>query len=709
MKKLPLLVLVIAAIACFFIFDLSQYFSLEFIKQNQADFDAFYQANPLLTVLIFFVVYVAVTGLSLPGAAIMTLAAGALFGLWVGVIMVSFASTIGATLAFFFSRFILRDSIQSRYSRQLKAINSGIEKDGALYLFTLRLVPAFPFFMINLVMGVTPIKAWTFYWVSQVGMFAGTIVFVNAGTQLGQLESLSGILSPGLLLSFTLLGVFPIIAKATINLIQARKVYAQFDKPKQFDTNIVVIGAGSAGLVTSYIAAAVKAKVSLIEKHKMGGDCLNTGCVPSKALIRSSRYINQTRNSESLGVKNTLVEFDFADIMERVQRVVKTVEPHDSVERYTGLGVDCVEGAATIRSPYEVEVNGEVITTKNIVIATGARPAMPPIKNIEAMNPLTSDTIWDIRERPDRLLVLGGGPIGCELSQSFQRLGCQVIQVLRGPRLMAKEDPEISEYVQQRFIKEGIDLRLNHTMTEFLEVDGQKTLRCEYQDEIVDIAFDQLLVATGRQANISGFGLDNLDIETTSKGTIEVNEYLQTKYPNVYACGDVAGPFQFTHTAAHQAWYACVNALFGKFKKFKVDYSVIPAATFTEPEVARVGLNELEAKQQGIAYEVTTFDLEELDRAIADEEAHGLVKVLTVPGKDKILGATIVGEHAGELIAEYVSAMKHGLGLNKILGTIHIYPTLMEANKYAAGNWKKAHTPEKLLGWVEKYHQWMRG
>lgn len=708
MKKIALVVLIVVAIVSFFVFDLSQYLSLDYVKQNQVAFDHYYDSQPLLTLFIFFVVYVAVTGLSLPGAAIMTLAAGALFGLWVGVLLVSFASTIGATLAFLFSRFVLRESIQSRYSRQLTAINKGIEKDGALYLFTLRLVPAFPFFMINLIMGVTPIKTWTFYWVSQVGMFAGTIVFVNAGTQLGQLQSLSGILSPALLLSFTLLGIFPFIAKGIISQVHAKKVYAKFTKPKKFDTNIVVIGAGSAGLVTSYIAAAVKAKVSLIEKHKMGGDCLNTGCVPSKALIRTARYLSETHNGERLGIKKTTVEFDFADVMERIQRVIKTVEPHDSIERYTGLGVDCVTGSATIRSPYEVEVNGKIITTRNIVIATGAGPAFPPIKNIEAMNPLTSDTIWDIRDRPDRLLVLGGGPIGCELSQSFQRLGCQVIQVLRGPRLLAKEDPEVSTYVQNRFIQEGVDLRLNHSMVAFFEESGQKVLRCDHQGKTVDIPFDQLLVATGRQANLKGFGLENLEIETTKSGTIAVNEYLQTRYPNVFACGDVAGPFQFTHAAAHQAWYACVNALFGTFKKFKVDYSVIPAATFTEPEVARVGLNELEANAQNIAYEVTTFDLKELDRAIADEEAYGLVKVLTVPGKDKVLGATIVGEHAGELIAEYVSAMKHGLGLNKILSTIHIYPTLMEANKYAAGNWKKAHTPEKLLTWVEKYHQWKR-
>jgi dihydrolipoamide dehydrogenase len=709
MKKTILFSALLLLIASYFILDLGQYLNLEYIKDNQQAFADYYQANPLLTIAIFFSIYVLVTGLSLPGATIMTLVGGALFGLWTGLIIISFASTLGATLAFLFSRFLLRDSIQQRFGKQLESINEGVKREGAFYLFTLRLVPIFPFFVINLGMGLTSIKVWTFYWVSQLGMFAGTIVYVNAGTQLGQLESLSGILSPGIILSFTLLGIFPLIAKKVIELLKARKVYAGIKKPEKFDTNIVVIGAGSAGLVTSYIAAAVKAKVSLIEKHKMGGDCLNTGCVPSKALIRSARFLAESRNSEKYGIAKSEVEFNFAEVMERVSKVVETVEPHDSIERYTGLGVDCVQGSAQILNPYEVVVNGEIITTKNIVIATGARPRIPAIKNIEAMSPLTSDNLWQIRELPKRLLVLGGGPIGCELSQSFARFGSQVSIVLRGSHIMPKEDSDISELVTARFKDEGISILPERKIREFVERDGEKLLICEYQGQTEEISFDQLLIATGRQANIEGFGLDNLGITSKADGTLEVNEYLQTKYPNIYACGDVAGPYQFTHAAAHQAWYAAVNALFGKFKKFKVDYSVIPAATFTDPEVARVGLNELEAQAQNIAYEVTRFDLEELDRAIADSDNHGFVKVLTVPGKDRILGATIVGPHSGELITEYVTAMKHGLGLNKILGTIHIYPTLSEANKYAAGEWKRANAPQGLLGWVEKYHSWMRG
>ncbi len=707
-KSLLLVVLVTLA-ALFFMFDLQQMFSLDYVKHHQADFNQSFQLNPYMTGGGFFLIYVLVTALSLPGAAVMTLAAGALFGFGWGLVMVSFASSIGATLAFLVSRYLFRGALERRFGKQLQSINDGIERDGAFYLFTVRLVPLFPFFVVNLVMGLTHLRTITFYWVSQLGMLAGTMVFVNAGTQLGQLDSLSGILSPGLIASFCLLGAFPLLAKWLIQFINAGKVYRGIDKPKRFDTNMVVIGAGSAGLVSAYIAAATKAKVSLIEKHKMGGDCLNTGCVPSKALLRSARFIAEARRCSELGIAKAELQYDFAEIMERVQRVITTVEPHDSVERYTGLGVDCIQGEAQILSPYRVKVGDQTITTRNIVIATGARPAMPNIPNIEAMAALTSDTVWSLRQQPARLLVLGGGPIGCELTQAFQRLGTQVIQVLRGPRLMPKEDSDVAAYVQQKLIDEGVDLRLNHKMLEFVTVDGDKRLRCQHDGQMVEIGFDQLLVATGRQANVTGFGLDRLEIPLTPDGRVEVNAFLQTRYPNIYACGDVCSPYQFTHTAAHQAWYAVVNALLGGIKRFKVDYSIIPAATFTDPELARVGLNEQEAQAQGVEFEVTRFDLEELDRAIADESASGLVKVLTLPGKDKILGATIVGPHAGELINEFTLAMKHGLGLNKILGTIHIYPTLSEANKYAAGEWKRNHLPKRLLGYAARYHRWRRG
>jgi pyruvate/2-oxoglutarate dehydrogenase complex dihydrolipoamide dehydrogenase (E3) component/uncharacterized membrane protein YdjX (TVP38/TMEM64 family) len=712
MKRVLLLAAIAALIAAFVLLDGSRFLSLEFFQSQRAEIEAFRDAQPLLAAAIFFAIYVVVTAVSFPGAALLTLVAGAVFGLAWGTVLASFASSLGALLAMLVSRYLLREAIQSRYGKQLKPINDGMARDGAFYLFTLRLVPAFPFFLVNLVMGLTPIRAWTYYWVSQLGMLAGTLVYVNAGTQLAQLTSVQGILTPGLIGAFLLLGLFPYLARALVNAVRARRVYRGYRRPRRFDRNLIVIGAGSAGLVSAYIAAAVKARVTLIEKHRMGGDCLNTGCVPSKALIRSAKFASHLDRASEFGFDSVTGQANFAKVMERVQNVVRQVEPHDSVERYTGLGVECIEGEARILDPWTVQVNGQKLTARALVIAAGARPFVPPIPGLEQTGYLTSDTVWNLRELPRRLVVLGGGPIGSELTQCFARLGSQVTQVEMLPRIMIREDADVSARVQARFEAEGISVRVNTKAKSVVVEDGQKYLVCEHEGREERIAFDQILVAVGRVANLKGYGLEQLGVKAGR--TVEVNEFLQTNYPNIFAAGDVAGPYQFTHTAAHMAWYAAVNSLFAPLLAlrggpFKVDYSVIPWATFTEPEVARVGLNEQEAREQNIPYELSTFDLEELDRAIADGEAHGLVKVLTEPGRDRILGVTIVGEHAGDLIAEYVLAMRHGIGLNKILGTIHIYPTLAEANKYVAGQWKQAHKPETLLRWVERYHAWRRG
>jgi pyruvate/2-oxoglutarate dehydrogenase complex dihydrolipoamide dehydrogenase (E3) component/uncharacterized membrane protein YdjX (TVP38/TMEM64 family) len=715
-SKLLILAVISAAIAAFFIFDLGQYLTLDYLKAQQASLSAYVAANPLQSSLAFFAVYVAVAALSLPGAAILTLVGGAIFGFWWGLLIVSFASSVGATLAFLSSRFLLRDWVQSKFGERLKPINEGVTKDGPFYLFALRLVPLFPFFVVNLLMGLTPIKTFPYYWVSQLGMLAGTAVFVNAGTQLAQISSLRGILSPAILGSFALLGIFPIIAKKVLDWLKGRKVYAQWShlKPKSFENNIVVIGAGSGGLVTSLIAGAVKAKVTLVEKHKMGGDCLNTGCVPSKALIKSAKLLSHMKRSEEFGITSAIATWNFADVMERVQRIVKEIEPHDSVERFTSLGVDCLIGSAKITSPWTVDVTfpdgrKQTLTTKNIVIASGARPFVPPIPGLIEAGYYTSDTLWDMRELPKRLVVLGGGPIGSELTQCFARFGSQVSQIEMAPRILGREDPEVSELVTKRFKEEGVSVLTGHKAKQVVIENGEKALICEVAGVDVKIPFDQILVAVGRTANVTGFGLEELGIPTRPNKTIETNDYLQTIFPNIFACGDVTGPFQFTHTASHQAWYAAVNALFGRFRKFKADYRVIPWATFTDPEVARVGLSETEAKDKKIPYEISFYGIDDLDRAIADNEAHGFVKVLTVPGKPVILGACIVGDHAGDILIEYVTAMKYGLGMNKILGTIHTYPTLAEANKYAAGVWKKAHQPTKLLEWVRKFHAWERG
>jgi pyruvate/2-oxoglutarate dehydrogenase complex dihydrolipoamide dehydrogenase (E3) component/uncharacterized membrane protein YdjX (TVP38/TMEM64 family) len=696
-------------IAAFFVFDLGRFLDLAYFKSRQAAIAGWYGANPIATVAIYFMVYVLVTALSIPGAVPLTLAGGAIFGLLWGTVIISFASSIGATFAFLAARFVLREPIRRKFGDKLETINDGVARDGPFYLFTLRLVPAFPFFLINLAMALTPIPVRTFYWVSQLGMLAGTVVYVYAGTEIAKIESLRGILSPGLFAAFTLLGIFPLIAKKAVDFARARRVYAKWPRPARFERNVIVIGGGSAGLVTSYIAAAVKAKVTLIEKHRMGGDCLNTGCVPSKALIRSAKFLSQMRRAREFGMKSASADFDFAAVMERVSRVVDTVAPHDSVERYTSLGVECLLGEAKITSPYSVAVNGRTLTTRNIVIAAGARPLVPPIPGIEDVGYLTSDTVWGLRKLPARLVVLGGGPIGCELAQCFARFGSRVTQLEMLPRILIREDPEVSAMVTRALLADGVDVRAGHQAIRFLVEEGRKILVCEHDGAEIRIEFDALLCAVGRIANTSGYGLEELGVPLTKAGTIQTDGYLRTLYPNIFACGDVAGPYQFTHTAAHQAWYAAVNALFGSLKKFKADYSVIPWATFTEPEVARVGINETEATAQGIAFEVSRYDIDDLDRAITDGEARGFVKVLTVPGKDRILGVTMVGEHAGDLIAEFVSAMRHGIGLNKVLGTIHIYPTLAEANKYAAGVWKKAHAPQTALRWAGRFHTWMRG
>jgi pyruvate/2-oxoglutarate dehydrogenase complex dihydrolipoamide dehydrogenase (E3) component/uncharacterized membrane protein YdjX (TVP38/TMEM64 family) len=716
-RQILLLLLLALAISAFVALDLGRYLSFEQLKASQASFAQLHAEQPFTVAAVYFLVYVLATALSIPGAVIITLAGGAIFGLWQGLLIVSFASTVGATLAFLASRFLLRDWVEARFGQRLADIHLGVDREGGFYLFTLRLIPVVPFFLINLLMGLTRMEVWTYYWVSQIGMLAGTAVYVNAGTQLAQLDSLQGILSPALLGSFVLLGIFPLIARRIVAAVQKRKVYARWadQRPKTFDRNLIVIGGGAGGLVSAYIAAAVKAKVTLIEAHKMGGDCLNYGCVPSKALIKSAKLAHQMRHASNYGLSDAAPSFSFKAVMQRVHDVIKAIEPHDSIERYTGLGVEVLQGYGKLVNPWTVEValndgTTQRLTARSIVIAAGARPFVPPLPGLDDVGYVTSDTLWDefakLDEVPNRLVVLGGGPIGCELAQSFARLGSHVTQVEMGARIMVREDAEVSELAKASLVADGVQVLTGHKALRCEMANGEKTLVVEHAGAEKRIAFDQLLCAVGRVARLQGYGLEDLGIPTHR--TVDTNEYLQTIYPNIYAAGDVAGPFQFTHTAAHQAWYAAVNALFGEWKLFKADYSVIPWATFIDPEVARVGLNEQEAKEKHIPYEVTQYGIDDLDRAIADSEAHGFVKVLTVPGKDKILGVTIVGAHAADLLAEYVLAMKHGLGLTKILGTIHTYPTMSEANKYAAGEWKRAHAPHKLLAWVKKYHDWKR-
>jgi len=473
--------------------------------------------------------------------------------------------------------------------------------------------------------------------------------------------------------------------------------------------NLVVIGGGAAGLVSAYIAAAVKAKVALIEQHKLGGDCLNTGCVPSKALLKTAKVVQMLRNHQKYGIKSANYEIDLGQVMDRVQDIIRRIEPHDSAERYRELGVEVIQGVAQLEDAHTVRVGSRVLRTKAVVLALGGAPFMPPLKGLEQIRYRTSENLWEMRELPRRLVVLGAGPIGCEMAQAFGRLGSQVTQVEMGPRLLPREDADVAALVEGRFRAEGVRLLPGTRATEVLVRGGEQLLVCETDSGgRTEVPFDELLIAVGRRANTQDLDTDKLGIRLNPNGTIQVDDYLSADGRGIYACGDAIAPYQFTHTASHQAWYCAVNALFSPLKRFKVDYRVIPWVTFTDPEVANVGLTEQEAQARGIPYEKTLYGLDDLDRAIAESEAFGQVKVLTVPGKDRILGANIVGAAAGEMIAEFVAAMKHGIGLNKILGTIHAYPSYVEGNKYAAGNWKKAHAPEKVLKYLERFHGFRR-
>jgi len=705
-SRLLIALLFLAGITAFIAFDLGQYLSLESLRIHRDRLLDVVQTNFLTSLLIYVLIYIVMAALSVPGAAVLTLAGGALFGLVSGTVAVSFASTIGATLVFLAARFLLRDSIQKRFGKRLEAINRGVERDGAFYLLALRLVPVFPFWLVNLLMALTTIRPWTFFWVSQLGMLPATVIFVNAGTQLAQIDALGDVLSPGLIGAFVLLGLLPLLMRWTLNWLKRRKVYRGYKRPRSFDYNLIVIGAGAGGLVSAYIAAAVKARVALIEKNEMGGDCLNTGCVPSKALIRSAKLLAEARESQRFGIDSMTAEFDFKQVMARVHQVIAKIAPHDSPERYRELGVDVIQGHARLVSPWEVQVGDRTLSARSIVLATGAEPLVPPIEGLDKTDFLTSDTLWDIEELPERLVVLGGGPIGSELAQAFSRLGSGVTVVEMAERLLPREDQAAGRILAEKMSSEGTTLA---TSTRAVRVDQGTVLVCERDGQEVKFEFDRLLIALGRKTRVSDYGLEELGVRLDDRSRIASDEFQRTNFPNIYVCGDAAGPYQFTHVASHQAWSAAVNALIAPYWSFRTRYDAIPWVTFTDPEVARVGLSEDEAIEQGIDHQVSTYELDDLDRAIADSADHGYVKVLTPPGKDKILGVTIVGAHAGEMLPEFVLAMTHGLGLNKIMGTIHVYPTFSEGNKFAAGVWKQATKPERLLNWIERFFNWRRG
>lgn len=698
LKKALLIILVLVILFVAWQLELFAYLDFLWLKSHLAQLEEMFSQGPVRFIILYFLFYVLVTALSFPGGAtLLTLLSGAVMGFWPALLTVSLASTTGATLAFFASRFLFRDIVEKKFKSQVKSARAEVERNGHYYLLSMRLIPVFPFFLINLVMGITPMKARTFFLASYIGMLPAISVFIFAGKSFATIQSPSDIFSWKVFLLFTLIGFFPLLTKWILEKWRIVKLYRPYKKPSSFDYDSVVIGGGSAGLVSAMITTTLRAKAALIEKHKMGGDCLNTGCIPSKALIEAAKHAEKT------GVRPP-----FADVMKKVDAAREAIAPHDSVERFTGLGVDCFQGDARVLSPFEIEVNGKVLTTKNIILATGARPKIPGIKGISLVPHLTSDTLWDMQQLPEKLLIIGAGPIGCEMAQAFHRLGSSVVLVEGGKEILPKEDSDVSSIIEKKFRDEGIQLFLYTTANEFICNDGKYFLRAESLGKELLIEFDVVLIAAGRTPNVHGFGLEQLGIVLNDNGTVKTNSAMQTRFPNIFACGDVAGPYQLTHMASYQAWIASVNALFKTFKKFKADYRTVSWCTFTEPEVATAGLNEKMLLEKEIDYEVTHFPFSRLDRAVVDGRTAGFVKVLTKKGSDKILGATIAGPEAGLLILEFVSALKYNKGMKDILNTIHAYPTLGEANKFAAGEWQKKHAPEPVLRFLEAFFRWSR-
>ena len=702
MNRVALFAIVAALLAAFFALGGPALLSFEALQGQAEALRNQHQAQPVTTAMVFFAVYILVTALSLPGAAVLTLAGGALFGFFGGLVLVSFASSLGAVLACALARSLFRPLVAERFQNQLAVINEGLARDGVFYLLSLRLVPVVPFFIVNLVFGLTRLPLRQFYWVSQLGMLPGTVVYVLAGTELGALSGPQDILSPPLLLALAALGLFPWLARGLLAVLARRRALRAFARPRRFDDNVIVIGGGSGGLIAALIAATARAEVTLVERDAMGGDCLNRGCVPSKALLSAAHLAAAQRRGRP-GVRSLGVEVDFPEVMGQVHRAIATIEPKDSVERYEGLGVKVLKGTATLVDPWTVEVNGTRRTARAIILATGGEPLVPPIPGLGDCDPLTSDTLWRLTEAPERCLVLGAGPIGCELAQSLAALGSTVTLVDQATQVLPREDDAVGAVVAAALAAEGITLRLGAKAEAFTPgaALGSGTLTLAGGETL---PFDRVLVAVGRRPVTEGLGLDALGVARLPNGALAVDETLRASIPTIYGCGDVVGPYQFTHMASDQAYVAAMNALFRPLKAFKWTGAVVPWVTFTAPEVARVGLSEREAEAQGLSVTVTRVGYDDNDRAIAEGETAGFIQVLTPPGKDRILGVTIVGARAGELLAPWVLAMTHGLGLKKIMGTIHAYPTYAELNKAVASAWRKANAPEKALDLLRHWH-----
>ncbi len=475
--------------------------------------------------------------------------------------------------------------------------------------------------------------------------------------------------------------------------------------------NVVVIGAGTAGLVTAAGTAGLGGRVALIERHKMGGDCLNYGCVPSKALISSARMIQNIRQAKKWGLSPQEPAFEFTRVFERMRERRAKIEPNDSRERFEGLGVDVFSGEAQFVSPNEVVIDdGTSLEAKHFVIATGRRAGIPPIEGIDEVPYFTNETVFDeLNEKPEDMIVIGGGPIGCELSQALNRLGVRVTVVEFLPQIMVKEDPDVAAVVRARLEEEGIRVLTSAAAQRAEARDGQVHLEVQQkmgengEGETVQLQARALLIAAGRIPNVESLNLEAAGVAYSKQG-IEANAYLQTSQPHIYAAGDIVGPYQFTHMADAQARVVIRNILMPfQTLRQKVDYSVVPWCTYTSPEVARVGLSETEAVEQQIAYDLFTQPLDDVDRAIVESEETGFAKVLVKKGSDNILGVTLVSEHAGDLLHEFVLAMKQGIGLGGIASTVHAYPTFAELARKVGDQYNRTRlTPraKSIFNWL---------
>lgn len=691
-KKVGLLVLIIICVIMFYHLDGNQYLNFENLKSHHQELFTFYQQNPLRFTLIYFFLYVGLVALSFPGATVLSLAGGYIFGFIKGLLIINWASTIGASIAFLIARFFFKDYLQRKFHYTFQKINQGMDREGNQYLLTLRLIPVFPFFLINILMGLTNISLLRFFIVSLIGMLPGTAVYVWAGTSLQNINSVSDIFTAKLITIFFLVGLIPILQSRILIYLKQKKHYSQFKTPKNYDYNLIVIGGGAAGLVNAYIATNLKAKVLLVEEDKMGGECLNYGCVPSKALI-------------SLSKTKKYSKANFYDLKNEIAKIIESIAPHDSVDRYKEMGVECVKGKASLISPFEVQINGTKYTGRKIIIATGAKPIYPNIKGLDVNKVFDYESIWKIENLPEKLVIIGGGAIGCELALAFSNLGTKVT-IIEQNEVLGTEDRDVASLVMKGLIGNNIDIC---EKSDLLTINHDKcSITFRNKNEVSEVPFDVLLIACGKIGNTDSIST-TLNLDLDSKKFILVNEYLETlKYRNIYACGDVNGLKQLTNAAAHQAWYTSVNALFGNWKKFSIEHDYIPHAVFVEPEIARVGVNELEALRNNLEYDLYHFDSSDLDRNLIERKKLGIIKVLTIKNTDQILGVTIVGEAASEIIAEYVLAMKYKLGLNKVLATSHIYPSFSEQNKYVAGVWKKRSVPGVILKVLKKYHQLVR-